>query len=492
MDVATRRSGRVKLLGLREANPPSLEGVERRRLQLWGLTGFVIVAIGVASVLSGSELDPERFWWARPGAMRLALIALSLGFLAYAIEKELALRRLTRELIDERAVSAALTARVTELHALFEASKAVNAVLEPGEVLHIILSSALDLLDGAHGSVMLLRDNDTLEAVCVVGNDPARGVLVAVGEGIAGRVAATGDPLLISGIASTEDFPGLIERTNPVSSAMSVPLRNRDELLGVLNCNALDTREYDEYDLRAFTVFAEQAAAAIANARLYESEREHVSRLTELDSMKNEFIASVGHDLRTPLTSIIGSASVAKRPDLPDPSRHEMLDLIVRQAGKLEAMVQQLLDAASAGLPADDFSGPLDLTRHVETAVAAFAVRGIRVEVDAEGSCTVLGGPAVDRAIKNLLDNAIAHGAEPVRVSLCHDGTRVVCAVADAGGGIPEADRELVFERFWRGDPSRTTPGLGLGLPIVRQIARAHGGDAWAEDGRVCFSLPKV
>lgn len=491
MDIATRRTGRRKITGLTEAVPASLEGVERRRLQLWGLTAFIIVAVGVGALLSNGELDPERFWWAKPGAMRLALLALSLGFLAYAMEKELTLRRLTRELIDERAVSSALTARVNELRALLEASKAVNAVLEPDEVLRIILSSALDLLEGAHGSVMLLRDDDTLEAVCVVGNDAARGVVVSVGEGIAGRVAATGDPLLISGVASTEDFPGLVERAKPVRSAMSVPLRNRDELLGVLNCNANGNREYDEYDLRAFTVFAEQAAIAIANARMYEREREHVSQLTELDSMKNEFIASVGHDLRTPLTSIIGSASVAKRTDLPDASRVEMLDLITRQAGKLEGMVQQLLDAASVAVPTDELSAPIDLRARIEAVASAFALRGLDVTLELH-PCTVFGGPTVDRAIANLIENAAVHGVAPITVSIDEQGSRVVCAVADAGAGIPPEQRELAFERFWRGDPSRTHPGLGLGLPIARQIARAHGGDAWAEDGRVCFSLPRA
>ena len=88
--------------------------------------------------------------------------------------------------------------------------------------------------------------------------------------------------MLIDGEADAERFPGLTEREHYVDSSMSVPLVHRAELQGVLNVNAPLGRSFTEYDLRALAVFGEQAALAIANARLYEAERAHVAALLEL------------------------------------------------------------------------------------------------------------------------------------------------------------------------------------------------------------------
>ena len=490
---------RLRMVGLRESDPPSLERVERRRLQLWMLAGFVIIAAGGAAVLAGMELDTERYWWARPGSLHLSLLALSVGFVLYAIEKEVHLRRLTRQLIDERALSAVLSSRVEELSSLMEAGTAVNSVLELDEVLRIILRSAIELLGGADGSVMLVGRDGMLEAVSTYGNDGARGVRVNLGDGIAGRVAETREPLLINGIAGESEFPNRVERTKPVESAMSVPLVNRDELLGVLNCNAAPERTFTELDLRAFTLFAEQAASAIANARLYESQREHVEELLKIDEMKNEFISSVSHDLRTPLTSIVGSASVAMRPDLPDSSRTELLTSIERQARRLEGMVQQLLEAAALQeTPSGDPIEPADITARAQMLAAEYASTGQPVEVlGPRGALVACGEAPLDRILSNLIDNACKHGAPPVHIRIADASNEIRCAITDAGAGIPESDRERVFERFYRADPSRSTLGLGLGLSIVKSITEAHGGRTWIEDApggssAICFALPRA
>ena len=87
-----------------------------------------------------------------------------------------------------------------------------------------------------------------------------------LGEGIAGHVASTREALLVQGKADPGDFPGLVPHAVPVSSAISAPLIHREELLGVLNVNSTGDRLFSEFDLRAVSLFAEQAAAAIANA----------------------------------------------------------------------------------------------------------------------------------------------------------------------------------------------------------------------------------
>ncbi|MGH2679306.1 MAG: GAF domain-containing protein [Actinomycetota bacterium] len=269
----------ARVVGLRGVATPSLESVERRRLQLWGLTVLILLAVS-AGVALVSTWRPDAGAVVTPTVLRIGVVLLAVAFGAYALEKELHLRRLSHLLTDQRVLTTALTNRLHEMSLLLEAGKAMNSVLELPAVLETILRSAMDLLSGQSGSIMLLESSDTLVAVLARGNDEAIGRRVVVGSGIAGRVAATREALLIEGQADQAEFPGLTPREQRVLSALSVPLVSRDKLLGVLNVNAGPDRPYSVYDLQAASIFAEQAAGAIANARLYETERMNADRAT--------------------------------------------------------------------------------------------------------------------------------------------------------------------------------------------------------------------
>jgi len=271
----------AKVAGLRDFSTPSLEAVERRRLQLWALVSIVLLAVAGGVVAVSSMATTRGAVVLSAPAVRIAVLLLSAGFCVYAIEKEIHLQRLSRLLTDERVLTAALTNRLHEVSLLLDAGKAMNAVLELPAVLETILRSATELLDAGGGSVMLLED-DELVAVCVRGRAEAHGSRVRLGEGIAGHVAIRYEPILIQGPADPLEFPGLAERDPYVESAMSLPLMHRDELLGVLNINAAVEIAFTQYDLRAMALFAEQAAAAIANARLYQTEREQATELQRL------------------------------------------------------------------------------------------------------------------------------------------------------------------------------------------------------------------
>lgn len=275
-----RREARVA--GLRDFSTPSLEAVERRRLQLWVLSTLVVVAvaIGILVVSTWPNTTPGSSLLAEP-SLRISLLILTVAFCGYLIDKEIHLQRVTRMLTDERVLTAALTNRLHEVTLLLDAGKAINAELELRAVLETILRSATDLLAANGGSVMLLEGND-LVAACVRGRAEAVDTRLRLGEGIAGRVALSHEPLLIDGQADPREFPGLVEREPYVESAMSVPLVHHGQVLGVLNVNAAFARAFTQYDLRALSVFAEQAATAITNARLFESQRAAVEELLEL------------------------------------------------------------------------------------------------------------------------------------------------------------------------------------------------------------------
>ncbi len=267
----TERAARIA--GLRSFETPTLEAVEQRRLQLWIMTLSLLLSVVVALVTFTFWRDVRPPEWLPPIVVRGGLLGVVALFCAYAVEKELQLRRLTKLLVEERVLTAALTNRLREVTTLLEAAKAMNLVLDLQQVLETILECAHELLETRDGSIMLVHGEDELRTVSASGASNARGARLRFGEGIAGRVAQTRDPVLVTGVVNPDRWPAEASEAPPPTSSMSVPLVHRDTLLGVLNVSAAPGHDYTRHQLRALSLFGEQAAAAIANARLYEEQR---------------------------------------------------------------------------------------------------------------------------------------------------------------------------------------------------------------------------
>lgn len=464
----------ARLVGLRQLALPTLEDVERRRFQLW-IVSLVLLVGAIATMVMASIWPGAGPSFISPLVLRVSMLGLAAGFAAYTVEKERHLRRLTRLLVDERVLTSALANRLSEVRALLEAGKAINSVLELDSVLDIILGSATQLLRSRAGSVMLLH-GDVLSVVCAHGNDEFLGAESSIDDGIAGQVARSREAALVSGNTSG--------RRHQVDSALCVPLIHRDELLGVLNVNGGDGCHFTEYDLRALSLFAEQAAAAIANARLYEVERTHVAELVELEMRKTEFLAAVSHDLRTPLTSLVACTKMMQRRTLTPLQRAELTEMADRQASRLAQMIEDLLMAARLESETPPALAGISATDVVRDLAAEYAVTGQTVEIEAPAGVHVLArSDSFRRIVTNLVDNAFKYGGAPVQVILAPDpdGESVTISVVDHGTGIARDDRDRVFERFFRSDAHRSTTGIGLGLSIVRGLVAGCGGEVWVE-----------
>jgi two-component system, OmpR family, sensor histidine kinase KdpD len=250
----------------------------------------------------------------------------------------------------------------------------------------------------------------------------------------------------------------------------------------VLNVNSSGDRVFTEFDLRAVSLFAEQAAAAIANARLYEIERSQVEELTHLDRMKSEFVALVSHELRTPIASIIGAIASTRKPEMEE-HRKELQDVVEMAALQLGTMVEDLLVAAELerGEAARRLE-PVDLAKVVREAAVDHGMLDREIEVTTPHAAVVVCDRAyLRRILDNLVDNAFKYGRPPVRVQVAGEAEHVWLTVLDGGRGVPEADREKVFDRFKRLD-AMNGHGLGLGLSVVEGLVEAMGGTIRAEE----------
>jgi signal transduction histidine kinase len=222
--------------------------------------------------------------------------------------------------------------------------------------------------------------------------------------------------------------------------------------------------------------------------------------LKQLFDTRRELVAWASHDLRTPLANMQAMLE-ALEDELAEP--REFVPALREQVGFLSALVDDLFELARI----DAGALTLELRRLPVAPVVSSSLRGVEAEarlrhvrlaaqVDSETTAT-FAPEKVERVLLNLLTNALRHtpndGAVAVRVDSLPGEVRV--AVEDTGDGLDAEAQQRMFERFWRGDRSRSTRGVGLGLAIARGLVEAHGGRIWAEareegGARVCFTLP--
>jgi two-component system, OmpR family, sensor histidine kinase KdpD len=237
----------------------------------------------------------------------------------------------------------------------------------------------------------------------------------------------------------------------------------------------------------------DQAAIALSRTQLV-GELEEARITAETEQLRSALLSSVSHDLRTPLASIIGSTtSLMEYGDsISDVNRLELLATVVEEAKRLDRHIQNLLDMTRLGHGKlklhrdwvdlhDIISGAIDRMRNALTEIP------IQLDVPAALPLLWVHGALLEQALVNVLDNAIRHSPPDGRITLSavHSGNQVTIAVCDHGEGIPDADKEKVFDMFYTaGQPdSRDRAGSGLGLAICRGIVAAHGGTVAAHDG---------
>ncbi len=222
----------------------------------------------------------------------------------------------------------------------------------------------------------------------------------------------------------------------------------------------------------------------------FRREREAAHQLRALDDMKNTFLEAVSHDLRTPLTSILGSALTLEqtRLDIPHDDALDLVRRIASNARKLERLLGDLLDLdrLQRGIVSPQ-RRHMNLQELVERGVAETENPHARtVTVDAEPIEVSVDAAKVERIIENLVSNAIRHTPPEASVWVSAQGRDggVLLMVDDDGPGIPDDLKAEIFEPFRQapGSAAEHSPGVGVGLSLVKRFAELHGGRAWVED----------
>ena len=283
--------------------------------------------------------------------------------------------------------------------------------------------------------------------------------------------------------------------TEPPDTAVVVPLVgvSQAEPTGFLVAGTNRYRPLDDGYRDFLRLAGGQISSAIANARTFEAERARAAELARLDQAKTDFFTNISHEFRTPLTLLLGPAEDALS-DAQDPlseGQKERLETIVRNGQRMLTLVNTLLDFSrlESGRLEATFE-PTDLAAYTRELAALFDAASERLGLHLEVDCPPLPEPVfVDRdlwakVVLNLLSNAVKFtfdGTITVQVRPVDDGAEL--SVTDTGTGIPQHELPRLFERFHRvhGADGRSHEGSGIGLALVAELARLHGGSVAAD-----------
>ena len=356
-------------------------------------------------------------------------------------------------------------------------------------VVTLTLDEGLQLpVSGAARALAAAQSGPDLKEDTVVGGIPVRVVTHAIGHGRAVQVG-----LRLDGIESVlTSLRWILLAVSLVGVAIAVGLGRwiaGSAMRPVSRLMVATEHVAGTHDLRER--IAEPGNDELG--RLAHSFNRMLEALDSSEHLQRQLVADASHELRTPLSSLRTNIEVlALGRGLSDDDRERLLASLTGQVERLSRLVADLIDLARGDEPVEQLIVETRLDQlgaaSVEDARAHYP--GLHIELAAT-PCLVTGDPGrIRRAIDNLLDNAGKWSPAGGRVDVTvRDGE---VSVQDHGPGVEPADREHVFDRFWRAPTARSTPGSGLGLAIVQQVARAHGGEVRLEspaDGGSRFVL---
>ena len=378
---------------------------------------------------------------------------------------------------------------------------ALSEALTPAQVADVVITQCITAIGAQAGSIALLsEDGDTLEVVGASGYpvhvlNSWRRFSLSQAIPLAEAVRSKTMILIELPAALAERYPQLGQPAVPEHHAWAaIPLLVEGRVSGALGLSFGQAREFS-IDERAFLLtLASQCAQALERARLYEAERQARERAEAAVRLRDQFLSIAAHELKTPLTSLLGYAQLFQRRTLRAGSLGEAdqraLGVIVAQASRLNRMVAALLDIARIESGQLNIQrAPLDLCelarRVVEEAREQAEEHPLEITCQPEQLLIEGDDLRLEQVLQNLIQNAIKYSppGAPVSVRVELQGAHASVAVVDRGIGIPEAARVRLFQRFYRAPnvDERQISGMGIGLFVVKEIVMLHDGTVEVE-----------
>ena len=376
---------------------------------------------------------------------------------------------------------------------LFEKLTRVQRSISHGtaldEVLDAITLGASELIGDRVVALRLIDEDDPSHCVIVSSSGLREDLEVRlrrmpVGQGAGGRAIRENRLIVIHDYASSDDGLDALVRDG-LQAAMAAPVLEKGEVAGSLVVASYQPgRVYSELEQEALTFLAQHASLALTDAKAVEA-------LREAQRSKEMFLAMVSHELKSPLTVILGTLHTLRKhhKSVSEEMLAEMLGSAYERANDLAALVNRVLEGARAELAAS--VEEVVLADLIRTSLRGFDNARRLFVADIPEIVVRVDPGAVRQVVGILLENAVSHSAQQDRVTVeCHvDETDVTISVINRGT-LTEEDRSVLFEPFSRGQNARSG-GVGLGLYIASRLASAIGGSLSAESrgDRVCFSL---
>ena len=292
-------------------------------------------------------------------------------------------------------------------------------------------------------------------------------------------------------------------------TCLAVPVTRKGEVLGGLILSRVTVRPFDEREIQVVETFADQAAIAIENVRLFNEIQEKSRALEVASRHKSEFLANMSHELRTPLNAIIGFSEVMLERMFGELNerQEEYLKDILSSGRHLLTLINDILDLSKIEAGKMELErGSFSLRTALENGVTMIRERASRHEIAlslalGEGLDAVSGDERkVKQIVYNLLSNAVKFTPDGGRVDVSAEQANgaVQVTVRDTGIGIAPEDQQRIFEEFSQvgRDPERSREGTGLGLTLSKRYVELHGGKIWVESApgqgsAFSFTLPQ-
>ena len=411
----------------------------------------------------------------------------------------------TKILAELKANTSELENLVYKLSTLSEVTELVSRIPDIKEVLQVVLHRAMTAVHSKIGSIMLLdSQTQTLRIAAAEGLEEAVvvGTTIRVGEGIAGKVAQTGEPVLVEDVEHDERFNKVNDPKYDTSSFISMPLRVQDRIIGVLNLSKKsDQKSFSALDAKFLSTLLGHIGFAVENARLLKEAKEAALKLRQVVHEKSSqlelaqqqlrqsgkfsaphhLIARMSHELRTPLTTAMGYAQLLVG-KVEDKQLRQAALRIFYETQRATDTVRNLL--AFVEQPQPD-KHPENLNNILSKALErkAYDLRSSNIEVQADLAPDLpaiqLDAPQFQQVFLHILNNACQAMADygttrKLRLQTCQVGQHLRVEIADTGPGIAPEHLQHVFTPFFT--TKSQGMGMGLGLSIARDIVRAHQG----------------